>query len=89
MDFGKEHFARDEIVGLFSATLGAEKSHETVDQAALRLGLSRATLTVEETIRLLEDLAGTSGVVGLVSKLATARLRAALVMRGLNASKHG
>lgn len=87
MDFGKDRFYREDFIGLFAATVGQEKSADTVDGMVKRLGLV-APMNVDHALRLLEALGGMSGVVGLVSKLATARLRAGLVMKGLEAKKH-
>jgi hypothetical protein len=86
VDFAKERFLREDFIGLFAATVGQEKSAETVDATVKKLGL-KTPVDVEQALKVLEALSATAGVVGLVSKLATARMRATIVMKGLTAAK--
>jgi hypothetical protein len=74
----KQRLDRADLVTMFAPTLGQEKSSETVDAAVRGLGLPSGPYTFEQAISILGEMGKTTGVVGLVSRLAVARLRAAM-----------
>ena len=74
----KQRLDRADLVTMFAPTLGLEKSTETVDAAVRGVGLPIGPYTFEQAIAILSEMGKTPGVVGLVSRLAVARLRAAM-----------
>jgi hypothetical protein len=74
----KHRLERADLVTMFAPTLGQEKSTETVDAAVKGAGLLIGPYTFEQAITILGHMGKTTGVVGLVSRLAIARLRAAM-----------
>jgi hypothetical protein len=74
----KQRLDRADLVTMFAPTLGQEKSTETVDAAVRGLGLTNGPYTFEQAISILGEMGKTAGMVGLVSRLAVARLRAAM-----------
>jgi len=61
------------VVGLLSPTLGAEKSADVVMAAARRLGVPEGGITGAQAIAILEELARTSGIVGVTARFARQR----------------
>jgi len=63
------------IADLLAPTLGWEKSAELVTDACQRLGLAGATLSVEQAMALLDDLAAAPGLVGVTARFARSRAK--------------
>jgi len=74
----KQRLDRADLIMMFAPTLGQEKSNETVDSAVRGLGLPSGPYTFEQAISIFGEMGKTTGLVGLVSRLAVARLRAAI-----------
>jgi hypothetical protein len=74
----KQRLERADLVTMFAPALGQEKSSESLDAAVRELGMPSGPYTFEEAISILGEMGKTTGVVGLVSRLAVARLRAAM-----------
>ena len=65
---------RAELVTVLGASLGQEKSLDAIVGACARLGLRTESYTLDETMRILEILAGSPGLVGTVARFAKARV---------------
>jgi hypothetical protein len=62
------------FVGILASTLGLEKSEELVLAAARRLGYSVTDeFRLDQALAILDELAQTSGIVGVVARVAQAR----------------
>ena len=77
----KARLSRTDLVAMFAPTLGEERSAETVDSAVRALRLPPAPFDVEQAVCIVTEIGRTPGLVGLVSRLAIARLRAAQAYR--------
>lgn len=77
----KDRLDRTDLVTLFAPTLGAEKSAETVDAAIRALRIQAPTFDIEQAVSILTEMGHSPGLVGLVSRLAIARLRAGQAFR--------
>jgi hypothetical protein len=65
---------RSQLVGLLAPTLGMEKSEDVISGAAKRLRISLGDeLTVAHAAAILDDLAQTGGIVGVVARFVKAR----------------
>ncbi|MBX3190216.1 MAG: hypothetical protein KF819_24670 [Labilithrix sp.] len=62
-----------DLLPLLAPALGAEKARDAVQSTALRLGFDPAHLTRDQGLAVLEELARTDGIVGVVARFATAR----------------
>jgi hypothetical protein len=62
-----------DILPLLSPALGTEKARDATEAAAAKLGLDLGNLTRDEAILLLDEMAGTEGIVGVVARFAKAR----------------
>jgi hypothetical protein len=62
------------IAEMLAPTLGWEKSSEVVGEVILRLELPSETLSMEQTVVLLGDLARMPGMVGIAARFARSRL---------------
>jgi hypothetical protein len=71
---GEARLPLAELVKLFGASLGQEKSTEAIHSACKALGLRTDAYTLDETMRILDRLSGTVGLVGTVARFAKARV---------------
>jgi hypothetical protein len=62
-----------DLLPLLAPALGAEKARDAVHAAAARLGLDPGHLTRPQAVTVLEELARSEGIVGVVARFATAR----------------
>lgn len=69
-------YRREQIVALLSASLGNETAERVVDQALGALFLDGARLSHARALAVLELVALQPGLVGIVARLAKARVRA-------------
>lgn len=74
-------FAREDLVALFTPTLGREKSIESVDAAALMVRAGLGGWTLDQALAIVTEMGKTKGLVGIVSRLAIARLQAGQAYR--------
>lgn len=63
------------LVELMAPTLGQAKSHDAVMETAKELSLNSAYVTPEEAVLLLQRLEEQPGLIGIVARLAKARIR--------------
>jgi hypothetical protein len=71
---GAERLPRVELVKILGASLGQEKAADAIHHACVRLALKGDAFTMDETMRILETLATTPGLVGTVARFAKARV---------------
>lgn len=64
---------RDELARLLASALGQEKADEVVTSAAHALGFAGSSHTIEEARAILERLATTEGLIGVVARFALSR----------------
>lgn len=64
---------KTDLVMMLSESLGQEKANETVAAAAQQLQLSGRDFDREETLAILELMASSPGLVGIVARFAKAR----------------
>jgi hypothetical protein len=62
-----------DLIPLLAPSIGVEKAREAIDGAAMRLGLDARTLTREHALAVLDVLAKTDGIIGVVARFAKAR----------------
>jgi hypothetical protein len=62
-----------ELVGLLASTVGQERAEEAVLEVVRRMGLPARSLTRDQTLTVLDDLAGRAGLVGVTARFAKAR----------------
>ena len=62
-----------DLLSLLAPALGAEKARDATEAAANKLGLDAYRLTKDDALRVLEVLAATEGIVGVVARFAKAR----------------
>jgi hypothetical protein len=62
-----------DLLSLLAPALGAEKARDATEAAAAKLGLDARHLSRDEALRLLDLLASTDGIVGVVARFAKAR----------------
>jgi hypothetical protein len=62
------------LVELLAPSVGQEKSEEEVRDAMVRLGFEGDSLDARQSLRVLELLAATGGIVGVTARFAKARL---------------
>jgi hypothetical protein len=77
----KEIVERSDLVALFAPTVGHERSAAVVDAATQTLGLRGLAWSSDETAQLIGEIGRAPGILGLVSRLALARLRAGQAYR--------
>ena len=70
---------RAELVKHLSRSLGQEKAEEVINETATRLGFGLIDYSRAQTLALLEELAATPGLVGVVARFAKARVILAFV----------
>ena len=67
--------ARSEIINQLSESLGQEKATDAVDKTMEQLGMAASSeLDKQQTLSLLEALAASSGLVGIVARFAKVRI---------------
>ncbi len=70
-----EHLPREELIKQLSEPLGSEKAEEVVQRAAAAAGFGDLTeFDREQTLAILERLAVSPGLVGVVARFAKVRL---------------
>jgi hypothetical protein len=62
-----------ELVGLLASTVGQERAEEAVTEVVRRLGLPARSLSRDQTLQVLDDLAARAGLVGVTARFAKAR----------------
>lgn len=62
-----------DLVPLLAPAIGVEKAREAIESGAARLGLDGRTLSQESALAVLDLLAKTEGIVGVVARFAKAR----------------
>jgi hypothetical protein len=77
----KARLDRTDLVAMYAPTMGEERSAETVDAAVRALHLPPAPFDVEQAVSIVTEIGRAPGLVGLVSRLAIARLRAGQAYR--------
>ncbi|MBX5484494.1 MAG: hypothetical protein IRZ16_21950 [Myxococcaceae bacterium] len=75
IDF-KEALTRADLIGLFAPAVGQEKSAETVDAAVGALHLPPEPWGAAEALQIVQRIARSGGLIGIVARLAAARLQA-------------
>lgn len=65
---------RAELTTAFERTVSTERAREMIDKACRARGVVEETMSLEAATRILEDLAGNPGIVGVVARFAKARL---------------
>lgn len=63
-----------DLVPLLAPALGTEKARDATEASATKLGIDLTQLTREQALLLLDDMAATDGMVGVVARFAKARL---------------
>jgi len=71
----RPELSHNDLAGFLAPSLGREKSHDVVLNAAEQLGINTSLVDVQQALRIFEHLAGTQGLVGIVARLAKARVR--------------
>lgn len=69
----KQRVAAVDLLPLLAPTLGTEKARDAVTASTLRQGFDPASLTHEQALAVLDDLARSEGIVGVVARFAKAR----------------
>lgn len=77
----EKRYGPEDLVALFTPTLGREKSTEVVTTAARALKVGADGWSLEEALAIVDEMARTPGLVGIVSRLAKARLQAGMAYR--------
>jgi hypothetical protein len=68
-------FRRDELVGFFVASLGAENAERTVARAVDQVRLDHLNeFSSDQALRVLDTLTGEAGLVGITARLARTRI---------------
>lgn len=62
-----------DLLSLLAPALGAEKARDATEAAAARIGVDAHRLTPDDALRVLEVLASSDGIVGVVARFAKAR----------------
>jgi hypothetical protein len=62
-----------ELIPLLAPAIGVEKAKEAIDSATTRLGLDANALAPEDAVAVLDLLAKSEGIVGVVARFAKAR----------------
>ena len=62
-----------ELVALLASTVGQDRADEAVGEVARRLGLPSRSLSRDQTMAVLDDLASRPGLVGVTARFAKAR----------------
>ena len=62
-----------ELVALLAGTVGQDRAEEAVLEAVRRLGLPTRSLSRDQTMSVLDDLASRAGLVGVTARFAMAR----------------
>ncbi len=65
---------RTELTAAFERSVSTEKAREIIDKACRAHGVVEETMSVEMATSVLEDLAITPGIIGVVARFAKARL---------------
>ena len=69
----KKRIAAVDLLPLLAPALGTEKARDAVTTTAQRLRFDPQSLTREQALRVLDDLADSEGIVGVVARFAKAR----------------
>lgn len=70
------HGGAVDLVALLGPALGMEKARDATTIAAARLGLDAASLSRQDALRVLDELAREEGIVGVIARFAKARFLA-------------
>lgn len=70
---GLRHMPAKEVIDLLAPSVGQERARELVETSARKLGLALETLGRDDVSAIMDDLATTGGVVGVVARFAKAR----------------
>lgn len=62
-----------DLLPLLAPALGTEKARDATNAAAVRLGLDARSLTRDDAVAVLDELARAEGIVGVVARFAKAR----------------
>jgi hypothetical protein len=62
-----------DLLALLAPALGAEKARDATEAAAAKIGADVQALTRDDALRVLDVLASTEGIVGVVARFAKAR----------------
>ena len=81
-----KRYEPEDLVALFAPTLGREKSTDVVTCAARALNASAGGWSLEQALAIVNEMARTPGLVGIVSRLARARLQAGMAYRSAGGS---
>jgi hypothetical protein len=81
------HIPLLELVALLAPTLGQEKSHDVVEEAARALGITADEVETAVALRLLEALGKESGIVGVAARFARQRFESRPAAENANAQE--
>ena len=63
----------DEVIAALSSSIGEEKARAAVQETCTSMGIDRATMTRDDALSLLEQIAETPGVVGVCARFSRSR----------------
>ncbi len=79
-------FEREDLVALFTPALGREKSIESVNAAARAVRADGGKWSLDQALAIVTEMGKTRGLIGIVSRLAIARLQAGQAYRSAGGS---
>jgi hypothetical protein len=73
-DASPKRLAKQDIVALLGATMGAAKAVDVIDKACKQLNLRLDSFDADQTMDLLDVVAASPGIVGTAARFAKARV---------------